>query len=241
MLPNDYSTVSSLSGLKAQSDEERVILNKSPAANPIYLEAPNQAISLFYQEHGLQIMPRNQWETNNVISKLNGALGMLGQVPSALEGVTSLVRMIQVVDSGDPEIDVSYSHPQLPFTIFVSVCEDNSEISQLRVAESILHEAMHLKLSLIERVVPLIKPDANGLYFSPWRDEKRPAQGVLHGMFVFRTILDFSQMLSQTTFANNPLNERVIEINEQLEALQQFTQAKALTEYGANLSKSLLP
>lgn len=46
--------------------------------------------------------------------------------------------------------DVSHSTPVLPLSIFVSVPGADERHAELRLAESIIHEAMHLQLTFIE-------------------------------------------------------------------------------------------
>jgi HEXXH motif-containing protein len=208
----------------------------------IWLEAPViQPIAPFYEEHGLSPL-------GNVIaadgqSKLNGALKLLGQVNGLLRTVSQLVNSIQVLKSDDKEIDVSYSHPEILSTIFVSVCSDLAPLSHIRVAESILHESMHLKLTLIEQIVPLVNPDTRNRYYSPWRDEGRPARGVMHGLFVFRAIFDFFRTLNGQTRApiKDHLDFRQEQIIDEFRQLDQFACCPDLTPDGAILIKNLLP
>jgi HEXXH motif-containing protein len=168
---------------------------------------------------------------------------MLGRVRPVLDDVLTLVRSIQVLQSEDDEIDVSYSHPGIAFSIFVSLCKDISPLSDLRVAESILHEAMHLKLTLIEKIVPLVKVDTGNRYYSPWREELRPARGVLHGMFVFRTILDFFRGLGvpEGEGIAGYLTFRKEQIIHELRQLRGFYTCPDFTPDGAILTENLLP
>ncbi len=210
----------------------------------VYLEAPSDNLSPFYQEHGL--IPNTYYDTilGSDKNELKKAFDTIGLIEPALTDVTKLVRCIQVLEQPDPEIDVSYSHPNSPFSIFVSVCNQSSNISNLRVAESIIHEAMHLKLTLIENVLPLVEPFKGKLYYSPWRDEKRPAQGVLHGAFVFRVVHDFYKSISKHDFSDdttNFINERRNQIVYEISQLKRFTSCNDLTENGAILAKNLLP
>jgi HEXXH motif-containing protein len=59
--------------------------------------------------------------------------------------------------------------------------------AELRLAESIIHEAMHLQLTFIESHVRLIKSTGATAY-SPWKRSGRPAGGLLHGLYVFAVI-----------------------------------------------------
>jgi len=209
-----------------------------------YLEAPGfDPLAHFYEEHGLTPIPASELIAFAAINKLKRALDMLGSVRPVLDDVLKLVRSIQILKSEDEEIDVSYSHPGIAFSIFVSLCKDESQLSDLRVAESILHEAMHLKLTLIEKIVPLVKADTGNRYYSPWREELRPARGVLHGIFVFRAILDFFRRLEVPKSGGiaGHLRFRADQIIGELGQLEGFHTCPDLTADGATLTKNLLP
>jgi HEXXH motif-containing protein len=209
----------------------------------IFLEYPTDTLRGFYAEHGLEPMSIEDIHQTGAIYKVQAALEMLGKVEGVQACMTLLVRCIQVLKQEDPEIDISYSHPDIPFTIFVTVCEDLDTISSFRVAESILHEAMHLKLTLIEGVVPLIKEDARGKFFSPWRDELRPARGVLHGMFVFRAVGEYCGEVEEKWDAkvNLYLRHRTADIQAALSQLIPFGSCEDLTMQGKQLTNNLLP
>lgn len=125
-----------------------------------------------------------------VSARIEEALRVLGAVPTVLPTVSSLVRALHLIDPVDDANDVSFSEPGLPFSAFVSVPGPGAVAPGLRVAEALLHEAMHLLLTLVEAVVPLVARTEK-TFFSPWRNEFRTAQGVLHALYVFRVIDEF--------------------------------------------------
>ena len=209
----------------------------------IKLVLPSAIPDLFYEAHGLELAAIDK-SSDTEIAKVKSALAVFKQVPEVYTFINTIVKSIQILQAEDSETDISYSHPDITFSIFFSLCEEDSVLSNLRVAESILHEVMHLYLTLIENKVPLIKQDANNVYFSPWRDEPRLAKGVLHGLFVFRAILELYKILKKLEpFAN--VNEyiecRIIQIEDDLNALKEFAAAIDLTTYGAILTIHLLP
>ena len=156
--------------------------------------------------------------------------------------MTTLVRAIQILKPVDPDNDVSYSHPDIPFSIFVSISEKKTEEATLRIAESIIHEAMHLQLTLIENYIDLVKPNSTNKYYSPWRDEKRPARGVLHGLYVFRTIYEFFSELkifSQSDSIRKYSQNRQQSIAQQIGHIKDFHLNQDLTPDGAKLAMHL--
>jgi HEXXH motif-containing protein len=208
----------------------------------IYAEAASfDSLKSFYAEHGLVPCCKNEFEVN--LSNLKKALAIFDLVSEAKYCIGKLVRSIQILKQDDPEIDVSYSHPKIPFSIFVSICNDDSTISNLRVAESILHETMHLKLTLIENIIPLVIPFSANLYYSPWRDEGRPAQGILHGLFVFKAVKEFYlEIIDKFKDRNivNFLEYRIEDIRKEIESLSDFKNNVDLTIYGKTLAFALL-
>jgi HEXXH motif-containing protein len=216
----------------------------SGSGGATYLRIAMQDSRDFYDENGLLALSGAEVQDIKAASKIGGALEFLEMVDPVAPCISHLVRTMEVVGSEDPDTDVSYSHPDLPATIFFSVCKDNGTASRLRVAESILHETMHLKLSLIERMIPVVIPGASGRFFSPWRDELRPAQGVVHGIFVFRTLLEFfkeAEGWAKDREAVDHVRERRFQIAEELASLSGFGRCPDLTPAGASLIACLLP
>ena len=170
--------------------------------------------------------------------RLEESLSFLGT--SMQTAVCTLVRSVHIIDPGKEDTDVSFSHPAIPFSIFVSVPRKWSEVSALRVAEAMLHEAMHLQLTLVHRVVALLIPQQKK-YYSPWRDDYRPAEGILQGLYAFRVIYSFFDSLRQLADrASAHVAHRMDEISRQIEQLQDFWKCDELTSDGAALAVRLL-
>ncbi|HTU72383.1 MAG TPA: HEXXH motif domain-containing protein [Trebonia sp.] len=53
------------------------------------------------------------------------------------------------------------------------------------------HELQHLKLSALRDIVPLTEPDDGRRYYAPWRDDPRPASGLLQGAYAHLGITRF--------------------------------------------------
>jgi HEXXH motif-containing protein len=171
------------------------------------------------------------------------ALEILGGVPTVLPTVCSLVRALHLLDPADDEVDISFSEPSLPFSAFISVPGPGTVSRALRVAEALLHEAMHLQLTLVEAIVPLVT-HTERTYFSPWRNEYRTAQGVLHALYVFRVIDAF---LGASSFEGPALapsrhhaGERRAMIASQVQEIRHFRTCADLTADGAACVDRLL-
>ena len=186
----------------------------------------------FLDAHGVEDLAAHQ---------LAEAIAILNLVPTIWPTVSTLVKSLHIIDPVDDEIDVSFSDPTIPFSIFVSVPRVWSEVAALRVAEAILHEAMHLQLTLIERVVPLVVPQ-RVMYYSPWRDEQRDSEGILQALYVFVVIRSFLGLIPvrQSSTINDHVADRLAQIDRQIEQARDFRQCDELTSYGASLVARLL-
>lgn len=147
-----------------------------------------------YESKGFRFYNVEEMAWTSVVDCIKDAFTILRLVPSLQCSVATLVRAIHIIKPETEDYDISFSEPHIPFSIFVSVPKRRVQTDALRVAEAIVHEAMHLQLTLIEQAVPLVETGSR-LYFSPWRDEHRPVQGILHALYVFRVIDSFLQEL----------------------------------------------
>ena len=173
--------------------------------------------------------------------QLSEALSLLNKVPTVCHTVRQLVRALHVIDPIDDEIDVSFSDPSIPFTVFVSVPAVRSEIVTLRIAEAILHESMHLNLTLIAQIVPLTQPKGE-MRYSPWRGEERDSEGILQALYVFSVIRSFFIMLPTLGLdeASDHVSGRKQEIESQIRQSRDFRECDELTPEGAALVARLL-
>lgn len=215
-----------------------------PLDSRLPIELPNyNLLARIYTENALDVLSSQEMLGLDVAIKVNDAMKLLALAGDCDQCVSKLVKALQILRQPEPEFDVSYSHPNIPFTIFVSLGEDHSGVETLRFSESILHEAMHLLLSLIEGHVPLVG-DNSQIFYSPWRETERPLRGVLHGMFVFRAVLDFYSKIGpelSDPIAKDFAEYRVKQITAELLQLDGFSMCKGLTADGANLAAGLWP
>jgi HEXXH motif-containing protein len=119
---------------------------------------------------------------------------LIHHAPSLERVVLECVREVLILDAPDEWHDVSHSEPRWRHLIFVSL-PPPTPVGDLRLAEAIVHEAMHLNLSLVESHTRLVSDE--GQLYSPWRLRPRPAGGVLHGVYVFASLLRFFEHLQQ--------------------------------------------
>jgi len=178
-----------------------------------------------------------------VAGSLDAAFSRLGLVPGAADAVAAVLFVLHAAVPEGPDYDVGYSDPDVPFSITVGVHTTPTRHGDLRLAEGILHECMHLQLSLIEEVLPLVQGE-NDRAFSPWQGVIRPVRGLLHGLYVFRVVQDFHRylLLENTLTAEDRayVDGRVKVIEEEISSLGDFVSSNDLTPAGRQFVRALL-
>ena len=66
------------------------------------------------------------------------------------------------------------------------------------LAVSLVHEFQHIKLGGLMHLTPLTREDGHGYYYAPWRDDPRPAAGLLQGVYAFFGIAAFWRRQRET-------------------------------------------
>lgn len=125
-------------------------------------------------------------ESSHGCARIQEAVEVVDNVNTLADTVGCLARSIHLLRA-PIDHDISHSSPHLPFSIFVSIPEPTERDASLRVAESLIHESMHLQLTLLDIVEPLVGTSGTSGY-SPWKQEIRPVEGLLHGIYVFAVI-----------------------------------------------------
>ena len=211
-------------------------------ATSIGVELLTEELAQRYFANGVGFYNADEVWSLGVLNCVKEAIEVLGRVAGISLLISSLVRSLHLIRSEQQDCDISFSEPHLPFSIFVSVPARRVRNDALRFAEGVLHEVMHLHLTLIERVVPLAVP-SSFKYFSPWRNEHRTAQGVLHGIYVFRAIHHFYCNVSATLIRPDDVDyirKRLAQISEQLGQVRSFADCVDLTDEGRQLARLML-
>lgn len=201
------------------------------------------AVAPRYEEIGLTFYTPDEIVGMPVLTCLQEALALLACLPTLHHTVATLVRVCHLLKPADDDYDVSYSDPQVPFSIFVSIPPRCTPHDALRVAESLVHEAMHLQLTLMEQVVPLVQPSTERV-FSPWKGTYRSVQGVLHALYVFRVIEQcFERLLALpgcSSDSANHMRQRRRDIAVQVHEIETLQNSPALTALGCHFVRRLL-
>jgi len=59
------------------------------------------------------------------------------------------------------------------------------------LAVTLTHEVQHMKLSAVLDLIPLTRSDDGSRYYAPWRDDPRPASGLLQGAYAYLGVTGF--------------------------------------------------
>ncbi len=201
----------------------------------VELLAPQPALQL--SSKGVPFADKTKIEAKS-LDGLAKALNVLQLVPSLAAAVGVLAKSIHILEASEPGVDVSYSDPSIPFSVFLNISE--GKFADLRTAEALVHEAMHLQLTLIERIAPIAKVD-QGLHYSPWKRSKRPVTGLMHALYVFRVIDQWLTHLAQSSEeAKEYAKKRKHEIRTEIDQLTPTSFINHLTEEGQQLLSRLL-
>jgi len=218
---HNYSTERFLIGIASESN---VLLKTLRLGDTSLLqfEASSSAVERYCAQHNLRI--KKAEDSIVGIDSIQVALSEIIQPCTSLfAAVAELVWRCHILDTECEDYDVSFSDPAIPFSIFVSVPARVDRRSVLRVAESLIHETMHLQLTLFEICCPLVDQRSNWSMYSPWKQQPRPAQGILHGLYVFHVLRwMWHQILQRTRIEMDHAfaTRRIVEINDEISSVR---------------------
>ena len=196
-----------------------------------------------YENLGLIFVPGDDIANTTTLDCIGDAMSVLAHVQSLRDTIIQLVKVVHIVQSNGPDYDVSHSDPQVPFSIFLSIPNQRSAFNSLRVAEAIVHEAMHLQLTIVEQLVTLAHETSQNV-FSPWKAENRSIGGTIHGLYVFLIINNFyDELLALSLYSARPsyyMQKRIERINEEIQALNLSNTQSSLSKHGKILLSRLL-
>ena len=198
-----YGTARMMAGSAKQA--RQIIGNIDPVGgakkSPVLLECLPPAAVAELDAVGLSLGEADDSTVSMSIGVLKQAWQVVDTVwPGLSSSVRYLVRCVHLLKAPSPELDCSYSRPDLPFSVFLSVPDHGTRARIERVTEALVHETMHLQLSLVERRIPLVelgRPET--VAFSPWRGSERNIRGVLHALYVFVVARTLWQRAARTT------------------------------------------
>ncbi len=238
---SDYSTLRYLSKDRAASPRT-VPTFVSLRESSIVCELPSSLVQDYCSAHELTLA--GQEDILRALPTIEAALRDVVKLHPFLDTcIQEVVWRCHLVLPPDDSYDVSFSDPNVPFSIFISAPKQPSRTSILRVAENIVHEAMHLQLTLFEAVHPLIDSTSDWSMYSPWKKQSRPAQGILHGFYVFAVL---RWLWSQTLIGSKNSEDRmfaqrrIVDIENEIDAVRELQESPALTSEGKTFLSRLV-
>jgi HEXXH motif-containing protein len=171
------------------------------------------------------------------VALADAAAAWIRRAPTLEAIVATVVRDVHLV-TADPSYDTSHSEPRWRSTIFVSIPERADGVGASRLAEGVIHEAMHLHLTNTEARIPLVR-NFRGQMASPWRAEPRSYQGVAHALFVFTCLTAFFREILKIDAVEDDVRRhmrtRISEISGEVARLDVPELVGGLTERGTIL------
>jgi hypothetical protein len=222
----------------AEAPRRGLALSLSNGASVI-IEAPlSRSIAERYRPFGLSLDEAPAPDPLGAL--VQRSYDLFAPAPGLGAALKTLVLVIHPLHA-PPQIDISHSDPELPFSIFVSI-PSGEDHAELRLAESILHEAMHLQLTLIERSQQLVG-DSEARAFSPWQQQDRALSGLVHGLYVFVAIDEWLGHIERADFdrrSRDFAGKRRREISAEIEFVAGLAEAPGLTHEGTTFVRFLL-
>ena len=231
-----YGTQRYLEG-SAAADRDQIFLVPVASSLPVIGEWLPGGTFKKYEHLGLSQINKNNETVARVRETVARAFTYFQIDEPLSRTIGQLVRCIHILASKNDTYDVSHSDPTVPFSIFISVPQASTPQCYVRVAESILHESMHLQLSLIEDAVTLVSHE-KPIRHSPWRGDRRPPGAVLHGIYVFVCIMRFLELLCNSYSTSGVIDyahRRNKQIRRELNLAFLSLKSSDLTELGGIL------
>lgn len=231
-----YSTSTWITGGAISPQRLFAVRNTRRISTQAVVEVLSPTVQKRHDISGCRFWEVDELAQGAALDLLARALDEIAAVPELADTVGQLARRVHLLVPSDDAYDVNFSEPELPFSVFVSIPRRPLEHMRWRVAEAIVHEAGHLQLSLVERIVPLIaSPQAQ--HYSPWRKAARSVSGVLHGLYVFGVIAEW---MTRSSAPASHVRQRLADIAREARQIDDFPEASGLTHTGAALARSIL-
>lgn len=237
----DYSTARFIAGLDPVV-LHTVGVSSSPVESGVQVELLPEAVARDWLSRGLELATEASMSNMGFPRMLEKSLELIRTVLPLHGTVAGLCRSLHVLAASGRDVDVSCSDPSLPFSIFVS-CPPAAERHRMeRLAENIVHEALHLQLTLVETIESLVTDDPNEPpVFSPWRNEPRNVRGLVHAVYVFGNIRHFwKRVAAELPESSSFARSRIETIDNEMDAAKQLLGSRTLTTAGRRLATSFL-
>ncbi|MFY1650394.1 HEXXH motif domain-containing protein [Solwaraspora sp. WMMB762] len=114
---------------------------------------------------------------------------LVRQQPDRARAIAAVLRTVAPLPAREPFRQLSASGAEAFGAILLSDPQDATEL-----AMTLVHETQHHKLGALTHLLTLVRDDPDRRFYAPWRDDPRPAAGLLQGVYAFAGITDFWRM-----------------------------------------------
>ncbi len=223
----NYNTLDYIIGFSCQTQSPLRILQKLP-----------ENLSANWQDIGIEL--DQEYNEQEALVQITKVFEYIYKYDSFFIGtyINILVKSIHLLKTKNEYNDVSFSDPNLPYTIFINLPNVHLKNWLERTVENMIHEAMHLQLSLLEKEYDFYLLTDSKIY-SPWKHEPRNNKGILHALYVFSHLKTFWEKVynvNQAIFAK----QRIEDIQKQLNLLNFNQLSSFYTEAGKDILKFCL-
>ena len=167
----------------AQLSRSRSVNASDPARSLPLRRIADASIDLGRSDHQIE---RDETAIDALAPKLEQALAWIHNASPAIAGLVASQIQILVPLRQNATTQFSFTLSNLPGLLFVGGSD-----RLLPIVEAIVHETGHARLHHANEIHPLARGEQREEYYSPWRNDPRPATGVLHGAYVFALVLAF--------------------------------------------------
>jgi HEXXH motif-containing protein len=140
------------------------------------------------------------------LSSLEDAMKIISTDDSSFELVSSFVSYIVPLKQKTSIQNLSFSVRNLPSVIF-----KNNELNPCLVGETLVHESDHQLFYAIEKFNNFWREDSleqEPIYYSPWRDDPRPIDGILRGLSSFTRVSSYySSAIKTYNFTDKQIDQ----------------------------------
>ena len=212
----------------------------APVSSTISIEVLPSLLAERWKYVGLNFANARDINDMRCVEALSKSLDLIRFVHPIHGTVAGMCRSLHVLRASCGHFDISFSDPSLPFSIFVS-CPPVAESNRFqRLAENVIHEALHLQLSLVERLEPLVIDGAEHEFVSsPWKEGKRTIRGLLHAAYVFNNLRYFwKRVVTNFRTSSSFAEKRIDTINQEMVGARPLLNSPLLTATGRLLASS---
>ena len=180
------------------------------------------------------VQPLSGGSLTEIVGPLErGASCLRDTAPGLVDEIVALAPVLVGV-SGAPDVSHSASLAEARGCIWLTPVE-----RPLVVAETLIHEASHLKFFLVEDVAPMVEAPDPPRFEVPWRSDRRPLRAVLMGLHAWVRILAWLDTLGGSQYAQAAA-ERSTLLSEATTAAAEIVRgAEGLTPAGEALVQAL--